>query len=204
MLGQVNHRTSWRIVQGFTLVEALVTVAILAALMALVVPSAINWIVIQRVKGSASELVTDIRFAKGEAIKRNQPVTIRFTNLAGNLSCYSVHTAYNDALQCDCAKGVGLACNQSRRAGRTSFDDGLVELKTVTVSASSNVVISANRQESFLAPNGFPDPTLAGVFTVDVDGSDHRILRVISNAAGRPMVCAPSGSKMVGYPACPG
>jgi prepilin-type N-terminal cleavage/methylation domain-containing protein len=191
--------------RGFTLIEALVTLAIVAVLTMIAIPSLTNWIAVQRVKAVAAELVTDLRFAKGEAIKRNQRVAIEFMNVAGNQSCYSVHTAPVAALSCSCTQGEGFSCDQDNNPALPNFSTLLVELKTVSSPATSNISIRSSRPvEAFLAPNGFPDPALLGLgaFQAEVDGGDQRKLRVTSNAAGRPQICAPHGSTIVGYPEC--
>lgn len=184
--------------RGFTLIEAIVTVAVLAVIMMLTAPSALDWLIIQRVKASASELVTDIRFARGESIKRNQRVVVAFKSV-GDQSCYVVHTRYFGPI-CDCTKGAGNSCNTSDDPTMPELSDTLVELKTVTVQTSTRVVMTAVPvNESFIAPNGFPDNVN---FRVDFDGQNSRLLRVVTNAAGRPIICAPVGSRIAGYPSC--
>lgn len=189
---------------GFTLIEAVVTIAILGVILTLVAPSALDWIVMQRVKANASELVTDIRFARGESIKRGQPVVLTFKTVAGTQTCYTVHTrADTETKTCDCVKGEGKACSVGNNPLIPALRDTLVELKLVAVPASTKVVLRPNRTvEKFQALNGLPDPGVAGSFDVEIDGQSSRLLRVVTNAAGRPMICAPSGSRIVGYPAC--
>lgn len=183
---------------GFTLIEALVTVAILGILLAVTVPSALDWIIMQRVKAGATEMVTDIRFARGEAIKRNVRVVMTFQSIAGNQTCYAVHTQYfNSQGPCLCSQGAGRSCDLSV----DEFADTLVELKTVSVPVSTSVTMGANRNIRFLAPNGIPEFN-ALTFQVNFDGQSSRQLRVVTNTAGRPQICAPSGSRIVGYPAC--
>lgn len=188
---------------GFTLIEALVTVTILGIVVTLTAPSAMDWIVIQRVKASASEIATDIRFGRGESIKRNQRVVVAFKQVAGSLTCYVVHTRY-DSKVCNCAKGAGNACNQSSDPGVREDWDTLVELKTVTAPAGSNVAITAlDGDFAFIAPNGYPKlPAGVAAQAVKIDGQASRVLHVVTNAAGRPQICAPSGSRITGYPTC--
>ncbi|MBL0088008.1 MAG: GspH/FimT family pseudopilin [Ideonella sp.] len=190
--------------RGFTLIEALVTVAILSVILTLTMPSAVDWIVIQRVKANAAEVAADIRFGRGESIKRNQRVVIAFKQVAGSQTCYVVHTRYNN-MACNCTKGAGNACNQSADPNLREDWDTLVELKTVTSLVSTKVAISPlNGDFAFMAPNGYPKlPVGVATQVVKVDGQDSRVLNVVTNATGRPQVCAPAGSRIVGYPACP-
>ena len=61
---------------GFTLIEAMVVVVILAILAGLATPAFRSMIASQSVKNAASDLLSDIMLARSEAIRRNTPVTI--------------------------------------------------------------------------------------------------------------------------------
>lgn len=63
--------------RGFTLIEMMVTVAILAVMLALAAPSFSKMIKAQRVRTIGSDLYNDIVFARSEAIKRNAIVLVR-------------------------------------------------------------------------------------------------------------------------------
>lgn len=61
---------------GFTLIEAMVVISILAILAGLGTPAFREMIASQRVKNAASDLLSDMMLARSEAIRRNTPVTI--------------------------------------------------------------------------------------------------------------------------------
>lgn len=61
---------------GFTLVEALIVVAIAALLAALAVPSFNTMLMKRSVQGAALALVADIRYARSEALRRSVKVSI--------------------------------------------------------------------------------------------------------------------------------
>lgn len=62
--------------RGFTLVEMAITVAVLAILVSVALPSFQGLIMAQRVRAAASELHASLILARSEAIKRNASVTL--------------------------------------------------------------------------------------------------------------------------------
>jgi type IV fimbrial biogenesis protein FimT len=67
-------------VRGFTLIELMVTVAVVAIFSALAGPSFRQLIAQQRVKSAASALVESLWVARSEAIKLNGDVSFKFSN----------------------------------------------------------------------------------------------------------------------------
>lgn len=65
-----------RIQLGFTLIEAMVVVSILAVMAGLAAPSFRQLLTVQKVKNSASDLLTDMQLARSEALSRVVSVTI--------------------------------------------------------------------------------------------------------------------------------
>ncbi len=62
--------------RGFTLIEMLVTLTVLAILMGIGVPSFRSFVAGQRVKTVSNDLMTALMQARSEAVKRNANVTI--------------------------------------------------------------------------------------------------------------------------------
>lgn len=72
----MSTRSSRRAAQGFTLIEMMTVVALLAIILAIAVPSFRQFLGGQRVKGLAYDLTTDLLLARSEALKRNASVAI--------------------------------------------------------------------------------------------------------------------------------
>lgn len=69
------RRRAARSVQGFTLVELMVTLGVAGVLLALAVPSFNQLIVTNRLTTQANEVVAAMNFARSEAIKRNTRIS---------------------------------------------------------------------------------------------------------------------------------
>ncbi|CAN7442972.1 GspH/FimT family pseudopilin [Pseudomonas sp. LjRoot71] len=62
--------------KGFTLIELMITVAILGVILGLAVPAMGDFAVRQRVSGQASELMLALAFARSEAVKQNREIAV--------------------------------------------------------------------------------------------------------------------------------
>ena len=83
---------------GFTIIELLTVVAIAAILIAIAAPSFNEFLAKRRVEGTMAELVTDIQYARSEAVSRNAPVRMTF-----GTGCYVIHLASGTATASTCA-----------------------------------------------------------------------------------------------------
>lgn len=95
----MRKRSVLRHNRGVTLIELVVTIAVLAILVTLAVPSFRGLSERRALKGVADGIVGAIAQAKEEAIKRDQDVRVDFATF-GNAVCVGATTA---AAACDCA-----------------------------------------------------------------------------------------------------
>ncbi|MDP1901068.1 MAG: GspH/FimT family pseudopilin [Rubrivivax sp.] len=184
---------------GFTLIELLIVVALVAVVLALAAPSFKDFILMQRLKGINAQLVTDLQFARSEAVSRRVEVHLKFRAAAGTpLSCYILYTKPAGAADCNCAEAVGARCVPLER-----------EIRTVQVPTSQSVFIAAIANQ---ADNFAFDPRTGGIaipavdfivadpnaFSIDtfIDGA--RKLRDTVGLSGRVKVCIPAGSNVQG------
>ncbi len=78
MLGRVSERVlnAMKSPRGFSLIEVMTAVVVLAILGLVAVPSYRNFVVTQRVRTASYELMTSLMLARSEAIKRNASVSV--------------------------------------------------------------------------------------------------------------------------------
>lgn len=192
-----------RLRRGFTLIEMVIVVALMGVIVALAAPSLAEVIQMQRLRGVQAQLVTDMQFARSEAISRNTVLRVDFRNTS-QFSCYTLYTApfvQGPAGPCDCTQGAGNACNglPNRK-----------EIRTVQVPASSGVTVKALEvPDQCYSSFGF-DPATGGLlsnpnddgptaiddFRIDVYLDNARKLRTWMERSGRPTVCTPTGATM--------
>ncbi|WP_372778456.1 GspH/FimT family pseudopilin [Litorivivens sp.] len=133
--------------RGFTLMEMLVTLAVVAIVASLAVPSFQNMIATQRVRSAANDLVASLNFARSEAVKRNATVTM--TPAAGGWSDgWTVASGGNNLRVQDGFTGITLTGTPSATAfsfggdGRRNGADVEVEITPPSGSGSSTQCVN--------------------------------------------------------------
>jgi len=187
--------------QGFTLLELMIVIAVVAILVTIGTPSFQFILDKNRLKGAAEELVQQLQLARAEAIKQNKQVQVVFKKVTGETDwCYGLDDTSND---CDC------------QADPTNCTINTVE-KVVTQASAKGVVIEGNLF-------GVADDTSTLIFdpvrgTVSVRDPDDPLISappvndyvefksakgrlahvVISSALGRATICSPIGAGNIG------
>lgn len=84
--------------EGVTLIELLVALLLLAILATLAFPSVVAMMDKYRLKGAVDHFASDLQFAKMEAVRRNQSVSVHL--VAGANWCYGMRAGSD----CDCTQ----------------------------------------------------------------------------------------------------
>lgn len=95
MLSQRPARTKARGVRGFTLIELVVTVALLGILLALAAPGFGTWINNTRVRTVSDAVQNGVRQAQAEAVRRNRTAVFYLTNAQPSLTATAVANGSN-------------------------------------------------------------------------------------------------------------
>jgi len=178
-----SHRARFN-QRGVSVIESLCTVAVVAAVSSLAMPSFEGLRTQRALDGIAAQLKTDIHLARSEAVSRNQPIRLTFgTQTQG--SCYMLHTGERSACRCSITE-----------LARCDGDAQL--LRSVSVDANQPVQIrSAVASILFDPVKGTATPTA----TLRVVATDGRAVHQVVNLLGRVRSCA-LGGKIAGYKAC--
>jgi len=146
-----------RFQKGFTLMELMITIAIIGIISALALPSFRNILERQRLVGATEHLFANLQYARSEAIKQNQSIRFQFDV---NNWCYGVDDSGSD---CDCTTPSTCTVNTVQRV--------------VDSSDYANVVLAgtfSNDYIDFDPRQGFPvdasGASNSGVFTLSING----------------------------------
>ncbi len=174
---------------GVTLVELMVTLAIIAVLLAIALPSMRDFIARKRLEGIAQELVTDLRLLKSHQIQNrpNSGTAIGFDSNSQK-ACYIVYVRGTlDNRDCKCGLADNVVCGQPGAAGQLA-----APIRQVDIPTSTGISLTADR--TFLEVsgyNGMPEPnrTVRVTLTSPTAGE----IRVTTSAIGTPSICSVSG-----------
>ena len=131
---------------GFTLIELMTAVAVLALLMTMAVPSYRSFTATQRLRAASFDLRTDLLLARSEALKRNTTVTIERRASTGWKSGWTVKVD-SSALELRARNDVGTDVDVSvasssitfNGSGRVSSPSGTVQFALTASTGSTDL-----------------------------------------------------------------
>ena len=129
--------------EGFTLIELMITVAIISIVFSLAFPSMTNLISRNRTKAAARQLRGDLQKAKLEAIKQNSDCLVVFTTAVGN-----------DAGSCTTCISTDTDCDD--------VDDEIItrlDFNTYKQAGVTNAVFTGGVQTFIFNSRGIPETT---------------------------------------------
>ena len=183
----MQARSTRRAVAGFTIIELMVTVTLVAILVGLAVPAFNAWISNAQVRTVAEALQNGIRTAQAEAVRRNRQVVLSFTNATPALNAAAVANGKNWSLQT--VASLGDTAGDYLQGGAMAD----VASTTTITSGVSAICFNANGR---LVTNTSPGPAGASctasptTFNVTQPNAD-RNLNVLVQIGGQLRMCDP-------------
>lgn len=195
-------RSTLTMQRGFTLIELMFTIVVLAIFLALAMPSFAEFRERGATRGAAEQLLSNYAAARFEAVKRDRLVKIGFVRDAGGRMCVGTElaAAANDDTICDCF--TPGACGISQFPGDQAEWRGARWLANPTMGDTDTDgagVVVIDPKLGLLTETGD-----AGQLVVRSasDAIDYR-LRVELSVLGRATACVPDGARLLpGYRSC--
>ncbi|HUL91487.1 MAG TPA: GspH/FimT family pseudopilin [Burkholderiales bacterium] len=184
--------------RGFTIIEIMISLTVLAVLIALGAPGFADWIQAQRIRTSADAITNGLQVARGEAIRQNlavslglQPPTTGWTVcLSTVIPCDSTTLAANIIQSKSPAEGSGSTSVSGVPAGAI----------LATFSPLGNIIDNPDGSARLTQVDVTPsDPSLCSAA-----GGTMRCLRIVISPAGSIRMCDPTPAIVAPDPrACP-
>ena len=191
---------------GFTLIELIVTITLLGILVALSLPSFTAWIRNTQVRSTAEALQNGLRLAQAEAVRRNRPMVLTFTDATPALDAAALSGGggKNWSLQA-IAKGGDSATDATRfvsggvlgdvASGVTIADFAGAGIAAICFSSNGRLLALAAPPTATGTPNtGVTDAACAGTparFVVTTTAAT-RPLHVLVQLGGQVRMCDPN------------
>ena len=189
--------------RGFTIIELMVGVALMATLMLIAAPNFSTWLQNTQIRTAAEATLNGLHLARAEAVRRNTPVIFQMTSTLDN-SCALSTTGTNWVVSLDPVAG---SCGTAPSADLATPGAGRIVQVRASGDGSKNATIQAS--QSSITFNGLGRPTTAGM-TVAIrnptGGScaptgPMRCMQVAVSSMGQVRLCDPQApSALSGNP----
>jgi type IV fimbrial biogenesis protein FimT len=171
--GSVKRQAGVAAEQGLTLVELMVTVAILAILLAVAVPNMSSYWQQSRLVSASEAVYSNLHLLRSVALARNQQIYAKFDNTGGTGWCM----ALAELDSCDCADATTTCALTNMPVPRLSGSDySNITLSTTFGGDSTSV--------------SMPRGTMANGSVVLTSQSTGDVVKVVVSSFGRVKICS--------------
>jgi type IV fimbrial biogenesis protein FimT len=146
--------------KGFTLVEMMVTIVIVAVLSALAFPSMRSLIVRNRVRDAATDIFLVLHETRSEALKRNTNVTVRPVSGTDWTSGWHILDPVNS--------GADLEVHQPLQVGDPAHPLAVTGPNTITYQSTGRLAVTS--APSFVVSGSYSSHTSTATIKVDPSG----------------------------------
>lgn len=187
---------------GFTLIELMITLAVLAVLVALAAPSFNDSIQRARLKGAADAIVSTVETARQQATRLNRDVSLAVRGSAGAW-CVGARAAANPAPGQPVATAPACDCSADASLCRVENMQLVVDSASFGPSGGRATIDAADVSVVFDRRLGtLQDFTSAGNLLLSQPNSSLQ-LQIDVGALGHARICVPSGKPVFGgYRSC--
>ena len=194
---------------GFTTIELLITMAIVAVLVTLAEPSYSTFIEKRKITGGAEEIASFMMLARSEAVKHNQQTTVSFVRTGDTDWCIGMMFESVFA-PCDCKISTDTDDKYcALKYTENGSTDVVVEPQLISSSDYSGFKLTAattafggDQALTYDPVRGIlAEPTDLSSFTVQSNNAAYELSANIS-ATGTVKICTNSSKNVSGYKSC--
>jgi type IV fimbrial biogenesis protein FimT len=175
---------------GFNLIEIMVSLTVLAILIALGAPSFGEWLQNQQIRAATEAIVNGMQVARGEAIKRNLAVQLTLDLPSGWTVCEATKQPCDGTLLADPVRVQDVIQSRSGREGTSNAK--------ATSTPDGALAVTFSPLGSVLTTNSDGSAPLTQVDVVNTQGNcmaaggPMRCLRVVVTGGGSIRMCDPT------------
>ena len=179
---------------GFTLLELMLSIALLGILLGFGVPNMQEFVRSARMSTAANDLITDFNYARSEAVKRRVPVTLCKSQNGTSCDANSAAGPFNRWIVfVDDADPALVQAND----GNGAINNGEVILRERSLPSTITVTTTANQIRATFLASGFPRVETANVNRFVLCDSRKNATASGGDSAARAVQVLPTGRPSV-------
>jgi type IV fimbrial biogenesis protein FimT len=195
--------------RGFSLIELMVVMAVMAMLMMMAAPSFSVWIANSRIRVTAESVLSGLQAAKSEAVSRNARVRFQLTTTLDNgcaLSVNGVNWVINLDPNINPAEVEGLCATPANDAAAPF----ILQSRPAAAGSGTTAITATASSLVFNGLGRLAAPLPAGNITIDVNnpaggtcyatGGELTCLRIVISPVGQVRMCDPNPDLPAGDP----